>query len=105
MELDADHIELPNMMQLSVDRQIQQGDSEAMVLGILVQSWMALLYYICLEHEAICEIRSIGQFDPIVERMQLCKLLKKCPILLEAKCILEALTTAALQGAVHKTII
>ena len=85
MELDADYIKLPNMMKLSLDRQIKQGYSEAMVIGILVQGWKVLVFYMCLEHEAIYEIKSIGHFDLIMDRMQLCKLINICPILLEAK--------------------
>ncbi|KAG0343542.1 hypothetical protein BG005_002330, partial [Podila minutissima] len=90
MELDADYIKLPNMMKLSLDRQIKQGYSEAMVIGILVQGWKVQVFYLCLEHEAIYEIKSIGHFDLIMDRMQLCKLINICPILLEAKSIMEA---------------
>ncbi|KAG0019071.1 hypothetical protein BGZ82_000266 [Podila clonocystis] len=85
-----DYIKLPNMMKLSLDRQIKQGYSEAMVIGILVQGWKVLVFYMCLEHEAIYEIKSIGHFDLIMDRMQLCKLINICPVLLEAKCIMEA---------------
>ncbi|KAF9363020.1 hypothetical protein BGX34_005062 [Mortierella sp. NVP85] len=90
MEFDADHIKLPNMMKLSLDRQIKQGYSEAMVTGIFVQGWKVLVFYMCLEHEAIYEMKPIGQFDLIMDRMQLCKLINICPVLLEAKGIMEA---------------
>jgi hypothetical protein len=85
MELDADCIKLPNMMELSLDRQIKQGYSEAMVIGVLEQGWKVLVFYMCLEHEAIYEIKSIGHFDLIMDRMQLCKLINICPALLKAK--------------------
>jgi hypothetical protein len=85
LELDADYIKPPNMMKLSLDRQIKQGYSESMVIGILVQGWKVLVFYMCLEHEAIYEIKPMGHFDLIVDRMQLCKLINICPILLEAK--------------------
>ncbi|KAG0294013.1 hypothetical protein BGZ97_005197 [Linnemannia gamsii] len=90
LELDADYIKPPNMMKLSLDRQIKQGYSESMVIGILVQGWKVLVFYMCLEHEAIYEIKPMGHFDLIVDRMQLCKLINICPILLEAKNIMEA---------------
>ncbi|KAF9581132.1 hypothetical protein BGW38_001967 [Lunasporangiospora selenospora] len=85
IELDADYVKLPNMMKLSLNRQIQQGYSEAKVIGILVQGWKVLVFSMCLEHEAIYELKSIGQFDLIMNRMQFCKLINICPILLEAK--------------------
>ncbi|KAF9169883.1 hypothetical protein BGX20_009724 [Mortierella sp. AD010] len=89
-ELDADYIKLPNMMKLALDRQIKQGCNEPAVVGFLVQGWKVLVFHICLEHEAIYEIKSIGHFDLIVDRMQLCKLINICPVLLEAKHIMEA---------------
>ncbi|KAG0305014.1 hypothetical protein BGZ98_004678, partial [Dissophora globulifera] len=85
MELDADYIKLPNMMKLSLDRQIKQGYSETTVIGILVQDWKVLIFCMCLEHEAIYEIKSSGHFDLIMDKMQLCKLINICPVLLEAK--------------------
>ncbi|KAG0325856.1 hypothetical protein BGZ99_000122, partial [Dissophora globulifera] len=84
-ELDADYIKLPNMMKLSLDRQIKQGYSETTVIGILVQGWKVPVFCMCLEHEAIYEIKSIGHFDLIMDNMQLCKLINICPVLLEAK--------------------
>ncbi|KAF9411840.1 hypothetical protein BGZ76_005287, partial [Entomortierella beljakovae] len=89
-EFDADYIKLSNMMKLSLDRQIRQGYSDGMVVGILVQGWKVLVFYICLEHEAVYEIKPIGHFDLIMDRMQLCKLINICLILLEAKLIMEA---------------
>ncbi|KAG0007748.1 hypothetical protein BGZ80_004272, partial [Entomortierella chlamydospora] len=89
-ELDADYIKLLNMMKLGLDRQIKQGYNKPAVVGFLVQGWKVLVFHICLEHEAIYEIKSIGHFDLIVDRMQLCKLINICPVLLEAKHIMKA---------------
>ncbi|KAF8950603.1 hypothetical protein BGZ46_004424, partial [Entomortierella lignicola] len=89
-EFDADYIKLSNMMKLSLDRQIRQGYSDGMMVGILVQGWKVLVFYICLEHEAVYEIKPIGHFGLIMDRMQLCKLINICPILLEAKLIMGA---------------
>ncbi|KAF9177255.1 O-acetyl-ADP-ribose deacetylase macrod1 [Haplosporangium sp. Z 11] len=90
MGFDTDYIKLPNMMKLNFDGQIKQGCSESMMIGILVQGWKVLVFYMCLKHEAIYEIKSIGHFDLIMDRIQLCKLINICPILLKAKRIMEA---------------
>ncbi|KAG0371572.1 hypothetical protein BGX24_001486 [Mortierella sp. AD032] len=61
-ELDTDYIKFPSMRKLSLGRQIKQGYSEAMVIGILVQGWKVQVFYMCPEHGAIYVIKSIGQF-------------------------------------------
>ncbi|KAF9411281.1 hypothetical protein BGZ76_005370, partial [Entomortierella beljakovae] len=61
-ELDDDYIKLPNLMKLALDHQIAQRYEDGTVVGLLVQGWKVLAFYLVLEHEAVYDLRTIGQF-------------------------------------------
>ncbi|KAF9897252.1 hypothetical protein BX616_005920, partial [Lobosporangium transversale] len=84
-ELDDDYIKLSNLMKSALDWQLGQGYDDGAVVGILVQGWRVSVFYIVLEHEAIYELRNIGQFSLVADHTQLAQLLSICPVLLKAK--------------------
>ncbi|KAF9429195.1 hypothetical protein BGZ76_001677 [Entomortierella beljakovae] len=88
-ELDNDYIKLPNLMKSALDHQIAQGYEEGTVIGILVQGWSVFVFYMTLEHEAIYELKNIGQFRLISDHTQMAQTLSICPILVEAKDLVE----------------
>ncbi|KAF9581379.1 hypothetical protein BGW38_001631 [Lunasporangiospora selenospora] len=84
-ELDDDYIKLPNLMKSALDWQINQGYSDGTVVGFLIQGWKTLVFYIALEHEAIYELRNVGQFHLIADHTQMAQVLSICPVLMKAK--------------------
>ncbi|KAF9095462.1 hypothetical protein BGX27_001282 [Mortierella sp. AM989] len=88
-ELDQDYVKLANMMKLSLDKQIEQGYDDGTVVGFLIQGWKVHVWYLSLDHEAVYLLKTIGEFEVIADRMQLCKLLTICPVLREAKNMVE----------------
>ncbi|KAF9432553.1 hypothetical protein BGZ76_010640 [Entomortierella beljakovae] len=88
-ELDDDHIKLSNLMKSALDWQISQGYGDGTVVGILVQGWKVFVCHIVLEHEAIYELRNIGQFMLIADHTQMAQLLSICPVLVQAKAMVE----------------
>ncbi|KAF9433530.1 hypothetical protein BGZ76_009320 [Entomortierella beljakovae] len=88
-ELDDDYIKLPNLMKAALDQQIAQGYGDGTVVGILIQGWRVLVFYMVLEHEAIYELRNVGQFQMVASHTQLAQLLSICPVLEAAKVMVE----------------
>jgi hypothetical protein len=99
-EFDDDYIKLPNLMKSALDWQIAQGYGGGTVVGILVQGWNVLVFNIVLEHEAIYEVKNIGQFMLIADRTQMSQLLSICPVLVKAKVNVKLLICLVSLGTV-----
>ncbi|KAF9087575.1 hypothetical protein BGX27_002907 [Mortierella sp. AM989] len=88
-EFDDDFIKLPNLMKLALDHQMAQGYEDGTVVGVLVQGWKVLIFHMVLEHEAVYELRIIGQFRLISDHTQIAQTLLISPILTKAKELTE----------------
>ncbi|KAF9996315.1 hypothetical protein BGZ80_009649, partial [Entomortierella chlamydospora] len=77
-ELEQDYIKSPNLMKLSLDKQIEQFYGDGTVIGILIQCWAVQVWYLTLDHEAVYELKPIGNFEVIANHLQLGNLLTIC---------------------------
>jgi hypothetical protein len=63
---------------------MMQGYDDRKVVGVLVQGWKVLIFYMVLEHVAVYELRSIGQFQFISDHTQMAQVPSISPILRKA---------------------
>ncbi|KAF9201106.1 hypothetical protein BGZ49_008685 [Haplosporangium sp. Z 27] len=83
--LDDDYIKLANLMKSALHWQLSQGYDDGMVVGFLIQGWRVMVFHLALEHEALYELRSVGQFQLVANYTQLAQILSICPVLLKTK--------------------